>query len=141
MGVKEASRIVDSVRANAAMWSQIESAGRELDQAANIRNKRMQIVVGMVTGTSLSLTAGYLIWLLRGGSLLATVLAAMPMWRSFDPLPVLAFWNKRRKRRRLFQRKGAQTEEEIERMEEAEIDKVFGFSDNTTKDETRSATT
>jgi hypothetical protein len=64
----------------------------------------------------------------------------MPMWRSFDPLPVLAFWNKRKKRRRFFRRHGAQTDEEVERMEEAEIDKVFGFSDDTTVDETRRAT-
>jgi hypothetical protein len=35
------------------------------------------------------LSAGYLTWLLRGGSLLASVLATMPTWRNFDPLPIL----------------------------------------------------
>ena len=28
-------------------------------------------------------------WLLRGGSLFASVLSAMPAWKGFDPLPVL----------------------------------------------------
>ena len=30
-----------------------------------------------------------MIWLLRGGSLIASLLSALPAWSLFDPLPVL----------------------------------------------------
>ncbi len=42
------------------------------------------------------LTVGYISWILRGGALAATLLSTMPMWRQFDPLPLLAARKKRR---------------------------------------------
>ncbi|MEZ5657477.1 MAG: cadherin-like domain-containing protein [Burkholderiaceae bacterium] len=41
--------------------------------------------VAVSTGVSI----GYVIWLLRGGALLSSIIASMPAWRSIDPLPVL----------------------------------------------------
>ena len=35
------------------------------------------------------LSVGYVIWCLRGGSLVATLLTTLPLWRWLDPLPVL----------------------------------------------------
>jgi hypothetical protein len=43
-----------------------------------------------IASASLATSAGYLTWLLRGGSLFASVLASLPTWRTLDPLPVLA---------------------------------------------------
>jgi len=47
-----------------------------------------------VLGTSISVTSGltvsYLIWLIRGGTLLGSALSSLPAWRLVDPLPVLA---------------------------------------------------
>ncbi|MGA2291081.1 hypothetical protein, partial [Bradyrhizobium sp.] len=39
--------------------------------------------------TSLGLTAGIIGWLLRSGALLSALLSSMPLWRGFDPLPVV----------------------------------------------------
>ena len=36
------------------------------------------------------LSVGYVVWLARGGMLLASLLSSMPAWRAIDPLPVLA---------------------------------------------------
>ena len=47
-------------------------------------------VVGSTVAVTTGLSVGYVIWLLRGGLLLASVLTSMPAWRAFDPLPVLA---------------------------------------------------
>ncbi|MEZ5650126.1 MAG: DUF4347 domain-containing protein [Burkholderiaceae bacterium] len=41
--------------------------------------------IAVSTGVSI----GYVIWLLRGGALLSSIIASMPAWRSIDPLPVL----------------------------------------------------
>ena len=38
---------------------------------------------------------GYVVWVLRGSSLLFGALSAMPMWRCFDPLPVLIGKNRK----------------------------------------------
>src|SRR5690606_9568227 len=46
-----------------------------------------------VIATSIALTTGmsvgYVIWLIRGGALLGSMLSAMPAWQLIDPLPVL----------------------------------------------------
>lgn len=39
--------------------------------------------------STLSVTAGYLIWSLRGGMLLATFMTSLPSWQWIDPLPIL----------------------------------------------------
>jgi hypothetical protein len=44
---------------------------------------------------TVSFSAGFLAWLLRGGSLLASFMTSMPMWARFDPLPILVGGKKR----------------------------------------------
>jgi hypothetical protein len=47
-----------------------------------------------IAGSSLALTAGlsvgYVIWLTRGGLLLASLTSSLPVWRLIDPIPILA---------------------------------------------------
>ncbi len=47
-----------------------------------------QIVVGG-SAVSAGLSVGYVLWLARGGVLMASVMSALPAWASLDPLPVL----------------------------------------------------
>ncbi|MDP2242160.1 MAG: DUF4347 domain-containing protein [Burkholderiales bacterium] len=46
--------------------------------------------IATLTAGSLSMTAAYVIWLIRGGALAASMLSALPAWRLLDPLPILA---------------------------------------------------
>jgi len=46
--------------------------------------------VGSSVGLSSGFTVGYMLWLLRGGTLMGSVLSSLPAWRMVDPLPVLA---------------------------------------------------
>jgi hypothetical protein len=55
------------------------------------------VVVQIATGMSLVMSAGFVSWLLRGGALAATLLSTIPMWKGFDPLPMLLVPKKRRK--------------------------------------------
>lgn len=50
----------------------------------------MQLSAEAAAGVSTSLTAGFVSWALRAGSMAASFLALMPMWRHFDPMPVLS---------------------------------------------------
>ena len=48
-----------------------------------------ELVLGTTTIVSTSLTVGYVVWLVRGGTLFASLLVSIPTWASFDPLPIL----------------------------------------------------
>jgi len=42
-----------------------------------------------VVGVSVGITTAILVWVLRGGALLASLFSVSPLWRQFDPLPVV----------------------------------------------------
>ena len=48
-----------------------------------------QTAVGGSIGLTSGLSVGYLIWLIRGGTLATSMLSSLPAWRFVDPLPVL----------------------------------------------------
>jgi hypothetical protein len=54
------------------------------------------IVIKTVMGGTLTLSVGLATWILRGGSLVASALSTMPIWRGFDPMPVLSLTRKER---------------------------------------------
>lgn len=59
---------------------------RELLEEQQISVERAtQTTVTVGTGVSI----GYIVWLLRSGAVLGSVLSALPVWKSIDPLPVL----------------------------------------------------
>jgi hypothetical protein len=47
-------------------------------------------VVGSAVAASVGLSVGYVVWLVRGGMLLASLLSSLPAWQIADPLPILA---------------------------------------------------
>jgi hypothetical protein len=52
-------------------------------------------IVASSAAVSASLSIGYVVWLLRGGVLLSSLLASVPAWGSFDPLPILSAGGRR----------------------------------------------
>uniref|UniRef100_UPI0035682B4A hypothetical protein n=1 Tax=Neptunomonas sp. TaxID=1971898 RepID=UPI0035682B4A len=70
----------------------------DLDNAADIENKEMKMSAEAITGVSITLTAGFVSWALRAGSLVASFLAVMPAWRHLDPMPILAADEKSRRK-------------------------------------------
>ena len=49
-----------------------------------------QMVASSSVAVGTGLSVGYVIWLTRGGLLLASLVTSMPSWRVIDPLPVLS---------------------------------------------------
>ncbi|MFT5501909.1 MAG: hypothetical protein ACI88G_002050, partial [Woeseiaceae bacterium] len=71
-----------------ALLERIELMRLGMDSDASGRNGdnvEVQIFVGATT----SLTAGIVSWVLRGGSLLASLMSTVPLLNRFDPLPIL----------------------------------------------------
>ena len=54
-----------------------------------------QKIVGSSMVLTSGLSVGYIIWLVRGGVLLSSVLSSLPAWRFIDPLPILGTLNGR----------------------------------------------
>jgi Bacterial Ig domain len=68
-----------------------------LDEAMQERERQSDLFGRVVTFSGIALSAGFVVWVLRGGSLLASFLVSMPAWRHFDPLPVLGSGKRDRK--------------------------------------------
>jgi hypothetical protein len=84
----------DDQNSVAWVYDQIQDLAEQLESDTDTT----ALAIGTVAGVS-ALSTGYLMWCLRGGSLLATALSSIPAWGSFDPLPVLDFWDKNSKRK------------------------------------------
>ncbi|MDJ0848644.1 MAG: DUF4347 domain-containing protein [Myxococcota bacterium] len=66
---------------------------RDLDRVrgeAEAQTLLQQTLVGTSAVLSAGLSIGYLIWLTRGGLLVASLASSIPFWRLVDPIPVLA---------------------------------------------------
>jgi hypothetical protein len=62
----------------------------QLQQQLRTFTDERQQALAVGVGVSGSLSIGYVVWLVRGGVLLSSVLSALPAWQMVDPLPVLA---------------------------------------------------
>jgi hypothetical protein len=73
-------------------WQQSQQLAKQLDESRDGLNRDKAFAVqlaGSMAGMSAGLSLGYIVWLLRGGVLISSVLTSLPAWRTIDPLPVL----------------------------------------------------
>jgi VCBS repeat-containing protein len=75
-------------RLEMALLNRIELMRMGMDDHANNLNAD-DIEVKVFIGATTSLTAGIVSWVLRGGSLLASLMGTVPLLNRFDPLPIL----------------------------------------------------
>ena len=81
----------DGSARNAAVDKAVERIREELDQGAQADG---QAVAGSLV-LSTSFSVGYVLWLARGGVLLASMASSIPAWATVDPLPVLSRFKSR----------------------------------------------
>jgi hypothetical protein len=65
---------------------------QELDRLRESMQSEVELeqrIVGSAVAIGTGLSVGYVIWLLRGGLLVTSLLSSLPAWRYVDPLPVL----------------------------------------------------
>ncbi len=77
---------------NAEQIAQDQKFIRELDrlrQNVEEETELQKSVVGSSVAVTTGLSVGYVVWLVRGGVLLSSVLSSLPAWRMIDPLPIL----------------------------------------------------
>lgn len=71
--------------ATGPLATSLESMSRQLGAA----NRAQNATIRTVSQVAMAMTAGYVMWSLRGASLLASLVTSLPLWRSLDPLPIL----------------------------------------------------
>ena len=91
-----ASLEMSEVRFSKEFWSGLDKMAQDLDESIEEQDKKTQLSAEAAAGVGISLTAGFVSWALRAGSMAASLLAAMPTWRHFDPMPVLAADDKKK---------------------------------------------
>ncbi|MEM1231674.1 MAG: tandem-95 repeat protein, partial [Pseudomonadota bacterium] len=78
----------DGLALDIALPAALAQALEELQQGFDADDEALTLqVAGAVTG-AISLSAGFVAWLMRAGSLLAGLMATRPAWSEFDVLPI-----------------------------------------------------
>ena len=77
----------------------------ETAKKAAERQSVVHRVVGTIATVSGAASAGYVIWIARGGSLLLSMITSAPIWRFLDPLPVVNAKTTNAKKKRWWQKK------------------------------------
>ena len=82
-----------------AFWESIQAMMDQMDDRDGPWYRDGQeLTTTAATGLTISFTVGYVSWLLRAGYLSASLISILPLWREFDPLPVLAKTTEKKRR-------------------------------------------
>jgi len=80
----------DAVMLQDEMFQQrLDTFTEEVDDQIDSQLHTETIAVGVVTGVTGTVSFGYGLWALKGGSLLASMASSLPVLSSIDPLPIL----------------------------------------------------
>jgi hypothetical protein len=72
----------------------LEEMRRQMAQEGSAQQTQIASAIALSSGLSI----GYVIWLIRGGVLLSSMLSALPAWQMLDPLPVVTSGNGNRRK-------------------------------------------
>ncbi len=98
------------------LLGRIDEMKHSIDQDMEAEQQN-QVDVQIVLGSTAGVTAGIVGWVLRGGSLLASMMTTLPLVNKFDPLPVI---NAKEQRKA-----DARDDEKTEKEDEGRIAKMF----------------
>jgi hypothetical protein len=82
------------------LWNELDALAEDVREDVESRQTFESFVVGTTAVSVTGLTVGYVLWLIRGGTLLASLISSLPAWCAFDPLPVLDNFDASEDRRR-----------------------------------------
>jgi hypothetical protein len=80
---------------NLDLWTSGSGSGlvEQMDRLRHDMAESQQVAGVSLASTALvstGLSVGYVVWLVRGGVLMTSLMSAVPAWAGMDPLPVLA---------------------------------------------------
>ncbi len=75
---------------NHELWEVLDAMKNQMSSHDDAADSRFELFVKSATGLALTLSAGAVTWAIRGTSVMASMLSSMPLWKGFDPLPLLS---------------------------------------------------
>jgi hypothetical protein len=81
-----ASSSITQILHNSDLLSSLEALRGQMQALSGERHALVASSIAVSSGLSI----GYVIWLVRGGVLVSSMLSALPAWQLIDPLPVMA---------------------------------------------------
>jgi hypothetical protein len=85
-----AAKMLIPLQPQAPLWDILDKMMAQMDDSDESDSMEEEIFERSATGLTFTLTTGYVSWLLRAGYLSASLMSVLPLWREFDPLPILA---------------------------------------------------
>jgi len=99
------------------LLNKINEMHEQIDQDLSSEEED-QVEVQIALGSSVGLTAGFVSWVLRGGSLLASMMSTLPLLNRYDPFPII-------KTRKDDKKISTEDEDDTETENESRVDKLF----------------
>ncbi|MCC6207307.1 MAG: cadherin domain-containing protein [Gammaproteobacteria bacterium] len=85
--LSDVPKMLDSV--SEILMEKLDALAASLEEAISVDHEQHALVARAVAMTGATLSVGFVAWALRSSWFLASCLATLPAWRSFDPLPVV----------------------------------------------------
>jgi hypothetical protein len=87
-----ASTVADiQVRSIKALWTAIDQMKQDMDGNVVKDMTDLEFRAAAVSSSGVALTAGIVAWVLRSGALMTSLISTIPLWKGYDPLPILAY--------------------------------------------------
>ena len=78
------------VRSIKALWAAIDEMKEQMDEKITEDITEIEFRAAAVSSTGVALSAGIVAWVLRSGALMTSLISTIPLWKGYDPLPILA---------------------------------------------------
>ncbi len=88
--LSEADRMVLEPLASTGLFTQLQTFDEDVTEVIEKKAVFTELVVGASTVGTTSLTVGIVLWMLRSGSLVMSMISSLPAWTMMDPLAVLS---------------------------------------------------
>jgi hypothetical protein len=79
------------VKSIAALWVAIDEMKQEMSEDVSENISEIEFRAAAVSSSGVVLTAGVVAWVLRSGALMASLISTIPLWKGYDPLPLLVY--------------------------------------------------
>jgi hypothetical protein len=92
----QSAQQVQFVTEAGTLWKELDQFHKEMTQ----ETITLHLVAGTASFVTFSISIVYILWTIRAGYMVASLLSTMPAWRVIDPLPILDHFEDETERRR-----------------------------------------
>ncbi len=82
------------------LMRKLDLLGEDLQNAMEVETEHRRFVAKVTAASSFALSAGLVAWVLKGGVLLSSLIATLPAWSHFDPMPILGYKKRKQKQKK-----------------------------------------